>query len=93
MAGDYDASMVATSYLDRLLDPLAEALTPEVAQRVMDMRLDPAMRAELDSLRAGANEGTLTPEQGTQYQRLVEALDTLAIIQLKARRALANRVA
>jgi hypothetical protein len=85
--------METVSYLDRLLEPLADAMTPEVARRVVDIRLDSEMQAELESLRAGANEGSLTPEQERRYKRLVEALDTLAVIQLKARRALADHAA
>ena len=32
--------MVTTSYLDRLLDPLAEALTPKMAAALLELRAD-----------------------------------------------------
>jgi hypothetical protein len=43
--------------LDRFLDPVAERLTPDVARRIIDLRLDPSLRARLDELAAKANLG------------------------------------
>ena len=42
--------------LDRFLRPLAECLTPEVAQRIVDIELDPHSQARLDELAAKAND-------------------------------------
>ena len=57
--------------IERLLEPGTACLTPEVAQRIVDLRLDdPSTLERLDDLREKANEGTLTAEghsTGTQY--------------------------
>ncbi|HUG90268.1 MAG TPA: hypothetical protein VML55_05520 [Planctomycetaceae bacterium] len=85
--------MSTTSYLDRLLDPVTEALTPEVARTIVGLRADPELRAEIDELRRKANEGALTAEEDAEYKDFVEAIDVLSIIQAKARRFLSKHPA
>ena len=48
---------MATSYLDRLLEPLTDVLTPEVAAALLQLRADDQIRAHIDELRRKANEG------------------------------------
>lgn len=83
--------MSTTSYLDRFLDPVAEAFTPELARRLAGLRADEEMQAEIELLRRKANEGTLTPDEEVAYRDFVEAVDVISIIQSKARRFLARR--
>ncbi len=83
--------MSTTSYLDRFLDPVAKAFTPELARRLADLRADEEMQAEIELLRRKANEGTLTPDEEVAYKDFVEAVDVISIIQSKARRFLAGR--
>lgn len=82
---------IAVGYLDRLLDPLAEAFTPEFATKVVELRADPDLQLRLDTLRRAANDGSITPDDRAEYEELVEALDVIAILQLKARRFLAEQ--
>ena len=82
--------MSTTSYLDRFLDPVAEAFTPELASRLAGLRADEEMQAEIELLRRKANEGTLTPDEEVAYKDFVEAVDVISIIQSKARRFLAR---
>ena len=82
--------MSTTSYLDRFLDPVAAAFTPELARRLADLRADEEMQAEIELLRRKANEGTLTPDEEMAYKDFVEAVDVISIIQSKARRFLAR---
>ncbi len=50
--------------IERLLEPLAACLTPEVARRIVDLRLDdPSTLERLDYLREKANEGMLTEQE------------------------------
>jgi hypothetical protein len=42
---------MATSYLDRLLEPLTDVLTPEVASALLDLRADAELEAHIDELR------------------------------------------
>lgn len=71
--------------LDRLLVPLAECLTPEVAQRIVDMRADTVTQRRLDELAAKANEGRLTGDEQDEYHAYVEAIDLVTVFQAKAR--------
>lgn len=75
----------ATDFLDRILDPVAECFTPEVARRLAELRADPQTQDRLDDLAAKANEGRLTPEEETAYRQAIDAIDLLAILQAKAR--------
>jgi hypothetical protein len=85
--------VATTSYLDRLLDPLTDVFTPEVASAVLGLRADSETEARIAELRGKANEGTLTPTEDAEYKEFVEAVDLISIIQTKARRFLAKHLA
>lgn len=87
----YNVSTMATvSYLDRFLDPVAEAFTPELARKIVDLRADAEVQSHVAVLRRKANEGTLTRDEDAEYKDFVEALDVISIIQGKARQFLAS---
>ena len=52
--------MPTTSYLDRFLEPVADAMTPELARVIVDLRADAQLQSEVEVLREKANAGTLT---------------------------------
>jgi hypothetical protein len=81
------------SYLDRLLDPLTDALTSESASALLNLRADPDIEARVEELRRKANEGTLTPAEDAEYKDFVEAVDVVSIVQAKARRFLSRQAA
>ena len=74
--------------LDRLLDPVRECLTPDVAARIAALRADPDTQARLDDFAERNREGTLTPDERADYEALVRAGNLIAILQAKARAAL-----
>ena len=74
-----------TAYLDRILDPIVECLTPQIALRLADLRADPETQDRLDALAHKANQGQLTPEEDAEYKQAIDAIDLLAILQAKAR--------
>jgi len=78
------------SYLDRFLEPVTDAFTPEVARRLAELRADDEAQAEVALLRRKANEGTLSPDEEAAYKDFVEAVDVISIIQSKARKLLAR---
>jgi hypothetical protein len=80
-------------YLDRFLDPLTDALTPESALALLNLRADPEVEARIEGLRRKANEGTLTPDEDAEYKDFVEAVDIVSIMQAKARRFLSRQAA
>jgi hypothetical protein len=80
------------SPLDRLLDPVAQCLTTDVARRLVAIRPDSTTQARIDELAAKANEGTLSASEQAEYQRFVEAIDIVSILQAKARKLLGARI-
>lgn len=76
--------------LSRFLDPLVRSLTPEAARSILAFRADRQTQDRIDGLAAKCNEGRLTPEERQEYEAYVEAIDTVALLQAKAREALAH---
>jgi len=74
--------------IDRVLDPVAACLTPEVAQRITEVRLDAPTMVRLEELREKANEGTLNASERVEYEDFVEAYDLLVLLKNKAKAVL-----
>ena len=79
------SSANTTSVLDRILDPVTDCFTPEVAQRIIGLRIDPALQSRMSDLADKANEGMLSSEEKREYEEYVEAVDILGILKAKAR--------
>jgi hypothetical protein len=75
----------ATIHLDRLLEPLAGCLSPEVAAKVADLRADEATQSRIDDLADRANEGLLTDDEREEYAGYLHAIDVITVLQAKAR--------
>lgn len=80
----------AENYLDRYLDPVTDALTPQVAQRILDLRPESEVVARVDELGRKSNAGTLTEDESSEYRALADAGTLIALLKAKARRALAR---
>ena len=78
------------SILDRLLDPLLECLTPEVAAKIAALRASPAVQARLDELAEKNSEGRITPEEYSEYAAMVSTGNMIAVLKVKARAILRN---
>jgi hypothetical protein len=72
-------------HLDRLLEPLAASLSPEVAAKVADLRADEAMQIRIDYLAERSTESLLTAEEREEYAGYLHAIDVIAVLQAKAR--------
>ena len=75
----------ATAGLAKILDPVAQCFTPEVAKRVAELRADPDVQARIEELAEKCNEGTITPEETAEYDAYVQAMDVVAVLRHKAR--------
>ena len=73
------------SLLSRLLDPLTESFTPEVARRLADLRADDATQSRVDVLAHKANRGQLTDSERHEYETHIEANEIIGLLQAKAR--------
>ncbi|HEX4146325.1 MAG TPA: hypothetical protein VHY91_22685 [Pirellulales bacterium] len=84
--------MSATAiHLDRLLEPFAGCLSPDVAAKVADLRADEAMQDRVDYLAERSNEGMLTAEERDEYAGYLHAIDVIAVLQAQARALLRRK--
>jgi hypothetical protein len=67
-----------------MLDALSRCLDSESAQRVVELTVDPIVRARIDLLAERANEGLLTSEERSEYEACINADDFIAILKMKA---------
>jgi hypothetical protein len=82
--------MATATYLDRLLEPVTTAFTPQFAKQLLALEADPDLQAEIAVLREKSTEGTLTTAEMEAYRDFVEAVDVISILQSKARRYLSS---
>ena len=80
-----------SNYLDELLDPLAESLTPAAAERIIDLKPSARVLDRVRELGEKSNEGTLTDSEREEYRALADAGTLLAILRSKAHQALTER--
>ena len=80
---------VETITLDRLLEPISNCFTPDVARQLVSLRADPALQERVDLLASKCNEGELSPEEREEYELYVRTSSIIALLQAKARRRIA----
>jgi hypothetical protein len=80
----------AEHFLDRYLDPVTDALTPQVAQRILSLQPDPDVAARVEQLGEKSDVGTLSEEERDEYRALADAGTLIALLKAKARRCLAR---
>jgi hypothetical protein len=85
--------MTRTNVLDRFLDPFGAFLTPEVAQQLVDFRVDEQTQAHIDALADKCTEGLLTPTEREEYDTYIAVIDFITVLQAKARTVLEQRMA
>lgn len=74
--------------IDQFLDPVAELLTPAVAQKIVGLKAPPELQAQVDDLADKANRGVLTGEERTEYDRILAAYHFVSVLQARARHIL-----
>ena len=82
--------MSTATYLDRFLGSVTDVFTPEFARKVADIQIDDDLQAHVDSLAQKSNAGTITESELAEYKALIDAADLISVLQLKARRFLAD---
>src|SRR5947209_5841483 len=66
--------------LDRLLEPLAQSLTPAAARALVNFRADRETQTVIAELADKCNEGRLTPQERLEYEAFLRAIDLIAIL-------------
>jgi hypothetical protein len=82
--------MATSTLLERMLDPIARVFTPESARELLEVRADEEMQQRIDELADKCNEGTLSADERTEYQRYVSWFNLMTLLQAKARTYLKN---
>lgn len=77
-----------TKLLDQLIDPIADCLTVEAAEKLVAARAEPALQQRIDELGEKANQGTLTDAERGEYDRYLAAYHVMTVMQARARRLL-----
>jgi hypothetical protein len=87
----YNSEMATQeAILDEMLEPLVEALTPETARAVAQIRPKASVQARVDQLASKCNEGNLSADERAEYEDYVRVGNLLAVIKAKARRIVAE---
>jgi len=73
------------NFLARLLAPIGECMTREVAEKVADLRADPDVQVRVDELADKCTEGELTAEERAEYESYVHAIRVIGVLQAQAR--------
>ena len=84
--------MSAASGLDGLLEPLSRCLDAASARRILDLKVDPPVQERIDTLAERANEGTLSDNERSEYEALINAADFISILKIKAQLHLASQI-
>lgn len=79
--------------LDRMLEPVAQCLTPDAARRLIGLRADAAAQQRMDELAEKCSNGQLSADERAEYEAYISAANLLAVMQAKARRVLATDAA
>ena len=74
----------STDAFNRLLEPVVDILTPDVARRIGDLRADEDLQVRLNDLAYKATHGQLTEGDRREYEDYVDAIDFLGILQAKS---------
>ena len=80
----------APSLLDQFLDPVVRAMTPDLARELAELRATPEVQARIDELAEKCNEGQLSSDERAEYERFVESIHFIGLLQRKARMILAG---
>ena len=80
--------MNSVQILDRILDPVVDTFTPEVARHIVALKADAEVQNRIDELAKKSNEGTLTEDERAEYRCFVDAIDLVSLLQAKSRRVL-----
>jgi hypothetical protein len=79
---------MSTSLFERIIEPFAECLTRDAAQKIADVRADATTQAQFDDLADKANRGVLSDAENNEYQRLLALFHVVSLLQIRAKRLL-----
>ena len=82
--------MASPTLIERMIDPIGRALTPDAAQELLALRADDETQRRIDELADKCNEGTLSSDERAEYQQFVSLFNILTVLQARARSVVAS---
>jgi len=82
-----DTMLTTDDVIDRMLNPVAAALTGDAARRFIDVRFDAEVQAHLAHLAELASEGQLSADQRVDYEFFLTVSDVISLLKVKVRDA------
>lgn len=76
--------------LERLLRPLSQTLTLELARGLVSVQADEETQTRYDELASRRTEGRLTPEEQAELESIVRANTLLGVLKAEAQTFLAH---
>ncbi len=75
--------MLATDsqVIDRVLDPVRDCLTPDVARRIAELRAESSTQARLAQLADKSSDGAITDEEAAEYDAYLVAINFRGILK------------
>jgi hypothetical protein len=80
----------ATDFLSTYLDPIAEELTPQQAEKILATKPSDKLIARVEELGDKANAGTLTEQERAEYEYYIDVDEAISLLKAKARQLLAH---
>ena len=81
---------IGTALLEQLADLDARSISPETANKFLQLRFDSWHKRRVTGLSKKARDGSLLPEEKDELDEYIRAADLLAVLQSRARQALKN---
>jgi len=81
---------VQTTALERLLRPLSQKFTAELANALVGVQADPETQTRYEELAGKRTEGQLTPTEQVELESIVRANTLLGILKAEAQAFLAH---
>jgi hypothetical protein len=82
---------LALDLVARLLDPIVESLSSDVAGKLVKLKFDAKTQRKIDKLARKCNAGKLTEEEHREYGAYVQTIEFISILQAKARAILKRK--
>jgi hypothetical protein len=80
----------ATEFLSTYIQPLAEELTPQQAEKILAAKPPSALMERVHQLSDKANFGTLTEHERAEYEYYIDVDDVISLLKAKARSVLSR---
>jgi hypothetical protein len=81
---------LAHNFLDSYFEPVVSVFTPELAEKIVNLKPDPKAVARVAELATKSDEGTITEEERDELEGYVDSGDFISLLKSKARRYLAE---